>query len=198
MIVNWRITVLATGFVLKPCYYQSYAYSISDLTSVRSRRQCQKRQRRQRLDGFKTTFETTRINNNRHSASDWLYNMGTLPRSSVLREIRNPVFSVMAWSTFIALFHQFLIQSSSTRLQNMALAMRIGTQLHSLLVSSLGLLLVFRTNSAYQRFTVRFKQLTVKGCNFLGSLSLLFFISSRRGVEYGNKYFPILVILVVY
>jgi len=50
------------------------------------------------------------------------------------------------WATIISLIYKFLPN------RDIAKKMIIPTQPHSLLTSSLGLLLVFRTNSAYQRF----------------------------------------------
>jgi len=92
--------------------------------------------------------------NNRYSASDWLHNVFTLPRSSVLRDIRNPVVTIAVWSTLVSIFHRLISRSSSGIFQKLASDMCIGGAPHSFLVSSLGLLLVFRTNSAYQRFNV--------------------------------------------
>jgi hypothetical protein len=81
-----------------------------------------------------------------YSSRDWLHNTFTLPTSAILREIRFPVFSMTLWATCISLIYKYL--------PNRALAkhMIIPGDPHKLLVSSLGLLLVFRTNSAYQRF----------------------------------------------
>jgi Bestrophin, RFP-TM, chloride channel len=90
--------------------------------------------------------------NNRHSASDWLYNVRSLPQSKVLREIRNPVLAVAAWSASVSILHALLKQAGWTR---WAAHLCIPGTAHSFLVSALGLLLVFRTNSAYQRFNVR-------------------------------------------
>ena len=92
--------------------------------------------------------------NHRHSAKDWLYNVRSLPQSSVLQDIRNPVVTIAAWSTVVSVIHKVMASSSSKVLQRMADNMCIGSTPHSFLVSSLGLLLVFRTNSAYQRFSV--------------------------------------------
>jgi predicted membrane chloride channel (bestrophin family) len=92
--------------------------------------------------------------NNRHSASDWLYNMFSLPRSSVLRDIRNPVVTVALWGGIVSVIQKLMASSSNGFLQQFAANMCIGAAPHSFLVSSLGLLLVFRTNSAYQRFYV--------------------------------------------
>ena len=93
--------------------------------------------------------------NNRHSASDWLYNLKTIPNSSVLKEIRNPVLAVLGWSTLASLLHRILACSGKASLMAMSQNMCVPHSAHSFLVSSLGLLLVFRTNSAYQRFMVR-------------------------------------------
>ena len=72
------------------------------------------------------------VNDSRYSASDWFHNIMTLPKSSILNEIKGPVIAITIWSTFVSMIHLP----------------------HALLVSALGLLLVFRTNSAYQRFAV--------------------------------------------
>lgn len=95
----------------------------------------------------------TRVNN-RHSSRDWIHNVSSIPRSSVLREIMNPVLSITAWSTFISILHKVMSSMSSPFWNQVAANMCVPTQIHSFLVSSLGLLLVFRTNSAYQRFVV--------------------------------------------
>ena len=95
--------------------------------------------------------------NNRHSASDWLYNVKSLPQSEVLREIRNPVLSVFGWACFVSVVQHFLIRSKRGLWRTIATKMCIPGTAHSFLVSALGLLLVFRTNSAYQRFNVRTK-----------------------------------------
>ena len=81
--------------------------------------------------------------NNRHSASDWLYNIQSLPHSEVLREVKSPVIAVAAFSSVVSLVHQLVGN-----------AICIPGTAHGFLVSALGLLLVFRTNSAYQRFNV--------------------------------------------
>ena len=95
--------------------------------------------------------DPTHYINNRHSSSDWLHNLKTLPNSSVLREVRNPVITLTAWSTMISVVYQVLLAKGKIQ---MAANMAVPMVAHSLLVSSLGLLLVFRTNSSYQRFLV--------------------------------------------
>jgi predicted membrane chloride channel (bestrophin family) len=86
----------------------------------------------------------------RYSASDWLANVKSLPRSTILRAIQGPVLSVMVWSLLVSLIHGILLLFRRTRW--MANSMCLSSKPHSFLVSALGLLLVFRTNSAYQRF----------------------------------------------
>jgi predicted membrane chloride channel (bestrophin family) len=89
-----------------------------------------------------------------HSASDWLYNLKTWKNSSVLREIKHPVMYLSAWATLLSIVQKILILSGKKK---WAMSFCIPNAAHSFLVSSLGLLLVFRTNSAYQRFLVRLR-----------------------------------------
>lgn len=102
-------------------------------------------------------------NDHRYSASEWWHNLRSLPRSTILHAIRGPVLAVMTWSAIVSLVyhmalhhpglwnhHRLLLAASSSS----GMFWCIGsTGPHSFLVSALGLLLVFRTNSAYQRFT---------------------------------------------
>lgn len=88
-------------------------------------------------------------NDHRYSASDWLHNMKSLPRSTILRETRGPVLAVVIWSTVVSLLYKGLFALGGAEA---AARMCIDSKPHSFLVSALGLLLVFRTNSAYQRF----------------------------------------------
>ena len=84
-------------------------------------------------------------NDQRYSASDWLANVKSLPRSTILRAIQGPVISVMAWTLAVSLVHGFFKKLGP---RGWAEAMCISSKPHSFLVSALGLLLVFRTNSA--------------------------------------------------
>jgi hypothetical protein len=90
----------------------------------------------------KSALHSTNNNINKHSASDWLYNLQSLPQSHVLKDVRNPVVATMLWSAIVSGLYQ--------RIRCVA----IPATAHGFLVSALGLLLVFRTNSAYQRFYV--------------------------------------------
>jgi hypothetical protein len=78
----------------------------------------------------------------RYSTKDWLHNLRTLPTSRLLRRIRQVVFWNFIWSTFVYVMYSTVpIKFESP-----------GARAHSLLGSALGLLLVFRTNTAYNRF----------------------------------------------
>jgi len=85
----------------------------------------------------------------RYAASDWLHNTLTLSNSAILKSIRGPVLSMAAWGTIVGMVHKWLLGQGRFRL---ARGMCVPPNPHSMMVSMLGLLLVFRTNSAYQRF----------------------------------------------
>jgi predicted membrane chloride channel (bestrophin family) len=86
----------------------------------------------------------------RYSSSDWFHNIVTWYNSEVLRAIRGPVLAVTSWATFLSFLHRRLLRSAAG--QAAAGRMYIPSAPHSLMMSALGLLLVFRTNAAYQRF----------------------------------------------
>lgn len=88
------------------------------------------------------------LNDRRYSASDWLHNMYTLPHSTVLRAVKGPVIASMAWSLCIALANVYF----KRRYESFRLLTLSSTLPHAATASALGLLLVFRTNTAYQRF----------------------------------------------
>jgi Bestrophin, RFP-TM, chloride channel len=104
--------------------------------------------------GHQTSQPSSYGVNNRHASKDWLYNLKSLPKSSVLKEIRNPVLTAAGWSTVISIIQRIFTMTSNPMLKSIATNMSVPHSAHSFLVSSLGLLLVFRTNSAYQRFLV--------------------------------------------
>ena len=85
----------------------------------------------------------------RYASRDWLHNTINLPNSAILKEIKFPVTFMTLWGSLIGLIHRKLILMGRTE---WASWMCIPPNPHSLMVSALGLLLVFRTNSAYQRF----------------------------------------------
>ena len=154
------------------------------------------------LDNDDLNIDSQHVNN-RHAAGDWLHNIASLPNSSVLREIRNPVLSITAWSTAVSIIHKLLSTSTQSSALKIASDMCIGSQVHSFMVSSLGLLLVFRTNSAYQRFMVSWrvqidrkegKAKIVMYFHWMNELTLclsspnIILSIRRKGGRYGNKY----------
>lgn len=84
----------------------------------------------------------------RYSSKDWWHNTITLPNSAILRDVRSPVLACTAWATFLSVIHSHLRRFHPTWASHLYMS---GAP-HSLTMSALGLLLVFRTNSAYQRF----------------------------------------------
>ena len=89
----------------------------------------------------------------RYSASDWRHNMVSLPNSGILREIKGPVGWITAWSTLVSIVYKLCNIGGYGQVAG---KMCLGSTPHSLIASSIGLLLVFRTNSAYQQFRVSF------------------------------------------
>lgn len=85
----------------------------------------------------------------RYAASDWLHNTLNLSNSAILQSIRGPVLSMTVWAGMIALARSWMLGAGRFR---MAEKMCVPAGPHGMMVSMLGLLLVFRTNSAYQRF----------------------------------------------
>ena len=81
----------------------------------------------------------------RYTAADWLHNIRTIPQSSILKQIAGPVL----WCTLTGVVVSFLHRFSPARVAG---AFTITKTPHTLLGSALGLLLVFRTNTAYARF----------------------------------------------
>jgi ion channel-forming bestrophin family protein len=158
-----RCQAMAIAFVLS-CGTPSVAsFSSSQVRYATTKRPLSSGQKRDRMTFLHSgarystgcTVNSDDPVNNRHSASDWFYNIRSFPQSKVLREIRNPVLAVATWSLIVSLVHRIGLASfSGPSLRYFAEHMCIPGTAHSFLVSALGLLLVFRTNSAYQRFNV--------------------------------------------
>mmetsp|Transcript_35911 Transcript_35911/g.86673 ORF Transcript_35911/g.86673 Transcript_35911/m.86673 type:complete len:1040 (+) Transcript_35911:123-3242(+) len=126
------------------------------------------RQRQRRHDRLNSTRDPGRI-----SANDYSHNIRNILSSTILRDVRNPVAWVFAWATLWSVMHRCLttIAASadgacvlmggrsfvvSARMVGaaalLAKHMCLPTVQHTMMVSAMSLLLVFRTNSAYQRF----------------------------------------------
>ena len=93
-----------------------------------------------------TAMYTEDPSDQRYSAADWLDNVKSLPRSTILRAVQGPVVTLMVFSFVVSVLHGILRHFSRT--VHWADFMCITSKPHSFLVSALGLLLVFRTNSA--------------------------------------------------
>jgi ion channel-forming bestrophin family protein len=110
---------------------------------------------------FSPAYDTTV----RYAAIDWARNMRTLPRSMVLQRIASPLRFVLATTFIVLLLNHFIALP------------RVSSLAHTLLGSALGLLLVFRTNAAYDRFwesrkswsivTSECRQLATLACTFM-------------------------------
>ena len=79
----------------------------------------------------------------RYTSKDWLHNLKTLPNSTLLKRIRSIVVCNFLWSILVCILNKFA---------PLPFGKNPGTKSLSLLGSALGLLLVFRTNTAYNRF----------------------------------------------
>ena len=88
----------------------------------------------------------------RYAGRDWAHILWATPNSVVLRRIRNPLLWNVAWSLVVAVVQ--------TRLN---VCSRKLASVHGLLGSALGLLLVFRTNAAYQVSRVSWERKDSKG-----------------------------------
>lgn len=85
----------------------------------------------------------------RYSSCDWWHNTLSLPNSAILRSVRGPVLFMSCWAGFLSLLYRHLLVGNPQA----ANLMCISSTPHSLMSSALSLLLVFKTNSAYQRFS---------------------------------------------
>jgi hypothetical protein len=101
------------------------------------------------LDAEMDTFASP--NDRRYSASDWLHNMVNFRHSSILSQIRHPVGVITAWSVMVSVAYKWAVCMGY---EGVAGRVCLGSTPHSFIASTIGLLLVFRTNSAYQKFRV--------------------------------------------
>jgi hypothetical protein len=126
----------------------------------RKQEQAEKRQieRKQKQREEKQYREQRDADPGRISASDWSHNIFNLIHSRILKDIRSPVIFSCIWATFWSVVYKSLVNMGQSPNKHADLALRIASSMtipttaHSVMVSAMSLLLVFRTNSAYQRF----------------------------------------------
>ena len=114
---------------------------------------------------FSPAYDTTV----RYAAIDWARTMRTLPRSLVLQRISSPLLFVLATTFVICVLNCFFTLP------------KVSSLAHTLLGSALGLLLVFRTNAAYDRFwEARKSWSTVTSeCRHLATLACTFMTAEQ-------------------
>ena len=81
----------------------------------------------------------------RYTSKDWLHNLRNWGESGLLKRIRHPVGWLTAWAAVVTLVDFGLRAGGHGRVY-------LSARPHTMLGSALSLLLVFRTNAAYQRF----------------------------------------------
>eukprot|EP00930_Biecheleria_cincta_P035197 TRINITY_DN24222_c0_g2_i1.p1 TRINITY_DN24222_c0_g2~~TRINITY_DN24222_c0_g2_i1.p1 ORF type:complete len:704 (-),score=92.97 TRINITY_DN24222_c0_g2_i1:71-2182(-) len=76
----------------------------------------------------------------RHVSVNWIDSLRGISGSQILPRILSPILCNTGWACLVFFIHNFVLPQ------------RYSTTGHSLLIGALGLLLVFRTNTAYSRF----------------------------------------------
>ena len=89
---------------------------------------------------FTPAYDTTQ----RYAAADWAKNLRTLPRSVTLKRISSPLLFNLLITVAVCAFHASPLAALSS--------LSLNRLPHTLAGNALGLLLVFRTNAAYDRF----------------------------------------------
>ena len=84
----------------------------------------------------------------RYSSDDWLQCLKTLPTSRILKRVKYNILFCTLWTAFWT----FLVKSASTKLNFLKAFISYPASVHSIVGTALGLLLVFRTNTSYDRF----------------------------------------------
>jgi len=134
------------------------SFTSSPILRARSSPACSSRCRVR--DAFSPAFNSTV----RYAAADWAKNMRTLPSSRLLRRIRDPLYFNVGVT-----FATCCVNARFGPLPNLL-------PFSSLVGPSLGLLLVFRTNAAYDRFWEARKAwgLVTSECRAMASLGCTF------------------------
>ena len=99
----------------------------------------------------------------RYAARDWGRNMRSLPQSLILRRISSPLLFNQLVTLACVISHAIAVRTSGP----LGEVARVSAVPHTLLGSALGLLLVFRTNAAYDRYWEARKQWQARAPQFL-------------------------------
>jgi len=126
----------------------------------------------------------------RYKSHDWIRNLASLPRSSILTRIRTHIFTNVACSAGVfALFKAYPEW----------IIWHMSPQPHAMLGTVMGLLLVFRTNAAYDRFWEARKLLgaLVNRTRAFCVASTTYFPSSASGNQRGDDSYRALCQLTI-
>ena len=104
----------------------------------------------------------------RYAARDWGRNMRSLPQSLILRRISSPLLFNQLVTLACVISHAIAVRTSGP----LGEVARVSAVPHTLLGSALGLLLVFRTNAAYDRYWEARKQWQARAA-ILGARAIL-------------------------
>lgn len=100
----------------------------------------------------------------RYSANDWVECLTSLPTSRILKRTKWAILSNTIWTTFLVLLFKYK-----------SITFAFPSIVHSIVGSALSLLLVFRTNSSYDRFWEARKLWTsiICSCRDIGRLTYI-------------------------
>ncbi|KAA8493715.1 UPF0187 protein [Porphyridium purpureum] len=108
----------------------------------------------------------------RYKSTDWIKSLATIPKSSILRRIQSHILANVAFAGIVFALHEMYPNIDIWSISPLP---------HTVLGTVMGLLLVFRTNSAYDRFwegrkiwggiVNRTRSLGVNYMNYLGPIN---------------------------
>jgi hypothetical protein len=147
LVVN-RIDILGSGGVLSPeGGAQVYAQRPAQTETQTTRRSL----RSTALGAIKGPV--------RYTSTDWFDCMLTLPTSRILRRVRSSILVLALWTWALTYYSK-----------KVWMWVALPSVVHSVLGSALGLLLVFRTNTSYERFWDARKQWVSRAYAYMSSL----------------------------
>jgi predicted membrane chloride channel (bestrophin family) len=102
----------------------------------------------------------------RYTSSDWFHCIQSLPQSKILQRTKWNILCTTTWAAAVVLVFKLAFSPTTNKF------VKLPTSVHSVLGSALGLLLVFRTNTAYDRFheARKAQSVIVQNCRTIASL----------------------------